>query len=212
MNRGNNRRTIFCDEVDCEWFLTILNRAAAQYHVSAHGYVLMTNHFHLLATPETPEALSRMMKVVGGRYVRYYNRKYDRIGTLWSGRYRAIPIHDERYLLTCLRYIEQNPVRASMVSEPGAYRWSSYAIHATGVPSEWIVPHRVYVTLGICAEERQAAYRAICGTALPEDTLRRFRHIDLVSEASAAAKGLTPGSDRRVRSALPVAGGATDGV
>src|ERR1700704_3380226 len=118
-NRGNNRGSIFSDEVDCEWFLTILERAATRYRVSAHGYVLMTNHFHLMATPETPDALSRMMKVVGVRYVSYYNRKYDRIGTLWSGRYRAVPIHDERYLLTCLRYIEQNPVRASMVSEAG---------------------------------------------------------------------------------------------
>jgi putative transposase len=98
--------------------------------------------------------------------VRYYNRKHDRIGTIWNGRYKAIPILDERYWLTCLRYIEQNPVRAHIVADPGDYRWSTYGIHALGRPAGWIVLHDAYLALGADPGQRQEAYRAICGVSV----------------------------------------------
>jgi len=115
-----------------------------------------------------------MMKQVGEEYVRYFNRKYDRIGTLWTGRYRGIDIGDEKYWLTCLRYVEQNAWRAGMVSSPDAYPWSSYRVHAFGESSDWLELHHVYLALGRTPEDRQRAYRAICGIPLADDELARL--------------------------------------
>jgi putative transposase len=107
-------------------------------------------------------ALPRMMKELGERYVKYFNREVDRVGTLWNGRYRGLIIDDERYWLTCLRYVEQNPVRAGMVEAPGDYQWSSYRAHAGGKWDDWLTPHPLYQSLGVTASERQRAYQAIC--------------------------------------------------
>jgi putative transposase len=133
------------------------------------------NHYHLVVTPTGETALPCMMRDVGREYVVRYNRKYDGIGTLWSGRYRAIGLTDERYVLTCLRYLEQNPVRGGVVSTPSDYRSSSFAILGLGQPSECLVPHPVYIALGSTAEERQCAYYALCGDALDADPIRQ-RH------------------------------------
>ena len=77
-----------------------------RYDVAVHGFALMTTHTHLLITPRTEDGASLAMKLLGGRYVGYFNRKYERVGTLWTGRFKAKPINDERYWLTCIRYIE----------------------------------------------------------------------------------------------------------
>ena len=111
MRRGNNRGPIFADDYDRELFLALLELAAARHGVHIHAYVLMTNHYHLIVTPSDADALWRMMRDFGREYVLRFNRRHNRIGTLWTGRYRAIAIGDERYLLTCLRYVEQNPIK-----------------------------------------------------------------------------------------------------
>ena len=82
-----------------------------------HAYVLMSNHFHLLATPETADGLPKMMQAVGRSYVRYFNDRQGRSGTLWEGRYRSTLIQTDRYLLACMAYIDLNPVRAGMVAQ-----------------------------------------------------------------------------------------------
>lgn len=176
IRRGNNRGPIFGDDTDRELFLALLETMAFRWGVDVHGFGLMSNHYHLVVTPNSETALPCMMRDVGREYVLRYNRKYDRIGTLWTGRYRAIGITNERYVLTCLRYIEQNPVRAGMVSTPSDYRWSSFGILGLGQPSDWLVPHPVYIALGSTAEERQCAYRALCCDALPDADLIRQRH------------------------------------
>jgi putative transposase len=94
-------------------------------------YVLMTNHVHLLVTPGGDFSISHMMQDLGRKYVRYVNHSYKRTGTLWEGRYKARLVDSEIYLLTCMRYIEMNPVRAGMVDTPGSYKWSSYAAEAS---------------------------------------------------------------------------------
>lgn len=175
INRGVNRAATFAEEIDYEWFLLFLEHAAGRYGVSVHAYALMTNHFHLMATPGSARALPRTMKEVGQRYTCYYNRKYDRIGTLWNGRYRSIPILDETYWLTCLRYIEQNPVRARLVRDPGDYSWSTYGIHALGRPSGWIVLHDAYLALGPGSVEREETYRAFCAAGVSNAELVRVR-------------------------------------
>jgi putative transposase len=173
--RGHNRKDIFHHASDYESFLLFVKDAAAEHRMDLHGYALMTNHIHLIATPNDRVAIPCAMKEIGEQYARYYNRRHDRIGTLWSGRYKAKPIEDERYWLTCLRYVEQNPVRAGMVSTPGAYQWSSYSTHALGIGSEWLMPHPTYLALGHTDEERQMAYRNLCGAPLDDDDLTLVR-------------------------------------
>jgi putative transposase len=168
--RGNNRMVLFKDEVDHAMFLAFLGRAAVRFSVAVHAYVLMTNHLHILATPATPASLPRTMQSASASYAWFFNRKYDRIGTVWNGRYRALLIDDEVYWLTCLRYIEQNPLRAGMVTRPADYQWSSYAAHGYGEWPSWLSPHPLYAALGPTPDSRQRAYRALCGTqVLPNE-------------------------------------------
>lgn len=169
IQRGHNRCRIFDAHIDYVVFLELLRRQATRHMVDIHGFVLMTNHFHLLATPTDGTGIPYMMKAITCAYVRYYNRQYQRMGTLWNGRYRSIPIDDERYWLTCLRYIEQNPVRAGMVDAPGEYQWSSYRKNATGLGCSWLAPHPLMVALGSTQVERQRAYAAMCHTPLESE-------------------------------------------
>jgi putative transposase len=176
IRRGINRAPIFAEETDYEFILALLDFTSGRHGVDVHGYTLMTNHYHLIVTPRSATALPDMMRDLGREYVLGYNRKHGRIGTLWAGRHRQIPITDERYWLTCLRYIEQNPVRAQMVARPGDYKWSSFRANGMGESVPWLTPHPVYLALGSTPEERQIAYRAICGETLNEAELTRQRH------------------------------------
>jgi putative transposase len=176
------------DDDDHVALLRILKRASSECGVSVHSFVLMTTHYHLIVTPPREHALPQMMKAVGEQYVRYYNARYDRIGTLWAGRYRGIFLLDETYWLTCLRYVEQNPWRANMVTAPELYQWSSYRVHALGEASDWLVPHPIYLALGATPAERQKAYRAICGVKLTDDELAEQRHPPRMASASNLSK------------------------
>src|SRR5687767_6604625 len=114
IQRGNNRQAIFSTSADYETLLAMLDEHAHKAGVAIHAYVLMSNHFHLLATPETVEGIPQMMQAVGRRYVRYFNQRQARTGTLWEGRYKSTLIQAERYLLACMAYIDLNPVRAGI--------------------------------------------------------------------------------------------------
>lgn len=161
IQRGNNRQAVFLSSGDYRRYLDSVRLAAEQTVCEVHAYVLMTNHVHLLVTPATPESLSRMMQSVGRRYVRYLNGTYQRTGTLWEGRFRSALVDTERYLLTCMRYIELNPVRANMVEHPGDYRWSSYAHNADGTSDGIVSPHPLYAALSDDPEARRGAYRKL---------------------------------------------------
>jgi putative transposase len=162
---------IFRESTDFEVLLGFLRRAAERHLVALHAYALMTNHLHLIATPARPTSLPKMMQELGVHYVRFFNRKYARTGTLWNSRYRGLHLRDEKYWLTCLRYVEQNPVRAGLAADPAGYRWSSYSAHAFGNWPNWLVPHYLYKALGRADEERQRAYQALCLTPLTSDQL-----------------------------------------
>jgi putative transposase len=177
IQRGNDRMAIFRKEADYEVFSSFLKSAAEVESVPVNGYVLMTTHFHLLVTPESQDSVPRMMRRLGCRYVAYFNRTYERIGTLWNGRYRSLLIQDERYWLTCLRYIEQNPVRAGIVPSPERYRWSSFGAHAHGIGPDWLSPHHIFDALGSDEWQRQAAYRAICCVPLTETDAEIMRNL-----------------------------------
>jgi putative transposase len=176
VQRGNNRSLMFADSEDLTVFMMTLGDACRRHDVKIHGFVLMTTHFHLLATPATAQGLPRTMQQVGRRYVPYFNRRHDRTGCLWEGRYRSHLVQTERYWFSCLRYIELNPVRAGMVATPDGYTWSSYAAHARGEPNPLIEAHPLYLGLGATPSARQAAYRALCGVPLTEAELAAVRY------------------------------------
>lgn len=175
IQRGNDRRDIFVAKEDYQRYLNWLRKVAEKYGVSIHAYVLMSNHVHLLATPTAAGATSSMMQTLGRRYVRYFNHRYDRTGTLWEGRFRSGLIDSEYYLLACARYIEMNPVRAGMVDTPEAYRWSSYRSNALGQADVTITPHEECRKLGRSRAERQANYRALFDELLSEHTIAALR-------------------------------------
>ena len=161
IQRGNNRQAAFFSSGDYREYLKSLCTAAAQNACAVHAYVLMTNHVHLLITPATPVSLSRLMQSVGRRYVRYANATYDRTGTLWEGRFRSAVVDSDRYLLTCMRYIEMNPVRAGIVNKPHDYPWSSFAYNALGAPDVTISPHPLYEALAQDFMDRRVAYSSL---------------------------------------------------
>jgi putative transposase len=161
IQRGNNRQSIFIDEADCVSYLRELAELADGHGLAIHAYVLMPNHVHLLATPAQRETLPRVMQALGRRYVRRFNDRHGRTGTLWEGRYRSTLIETDRYLLACMRYVEMNPVRAGLVNEPGHYRWSSHAHHVGLRVDPLITEHAVYWALGNTPFERQVAYRRL---------------------------------------------------
>jgi len=166
IQRGNNRQPIFSDSSDYELLLAIIHENAREFGVAIHAYVLMSNHFHLLATPETAEGIPRMMQAVGRRYVRLYNQKRARTGTLWEGRYKSTIIQAERYLLACMVYIDLNPVRAGLVADPRSYPWSSHGYYVGMRLDKLITPHALYWELGNTPFARDAAYAELVASGL----------------------------------------------
>lgn len=158
IQRGNNRQPIFAASADYQMLLDLLDENARKFEVAIHAYVLMSNHFHLLATPQTADGLPQMMQAVGRRYVRYFNDRQQRSGTLWEGRYRSTLIQTERYLLACMAYIDLNPVRAGMVAQARDYPWSSHGHYIGQRQDKVITPHPLYWELGNTPFAREAAY------------------------------------------------------
>jgi putative transposase len=175
VQRGHNRGPCFFDDQDRHAYLEWLRAAQDRESCRLHAYVLMTNHVHLLFTPEHAETVPRVVMSVGRKYVQHINRTYGRTGTLWDSRYKSSVVQAQTYLLLCQRYIELNPVRAGMVSDPGAYPWSSYRTNALGEASAIVTPHSLYLGLGDSPMRRQAAYRDLFLAALDEAPLSELR-------------------------------------
>lgn len=175
VQRGNGRCTVFGSPSDFQFFLWLLQRESARYAVAIHAYALMTNHFHLMATPSDRTGLSALMQGLGRSYVPVFNFKYQRTGGLWEGRYRSFAIEDEAYWLTCMRYVELNPVRAGMVPAPEMYTWSSARTHGCGHENPLLSHHELYLRLGANPDDRQHAWRVICREALSDSELAELR-------------------------------------
>jgi putative transposase len=175
IQRGNNRQAVFADAADHERYLALLQEIATAESVSVHAYVLMTNHVHLLVTPETRGGVSRLMQALGRRYVRWFNDRHGRTGTLWEGRFRSTVIDADRYFLACMRYIELNPVRAGISATPDEYRWSSSAHHVGKRLDPVISDHNVFWALGNTPFERQSAYRLLVEEPVSSEVLDEIR-------------------------------------
>lgn len=158
IQRGNNRQPVFSSAANYQMLLQLLDESARRFGVALHAYVLMANHFHLLATPSTAEGLPQMMQATGRRYVRYFNDSQGRTGTLWEGRYRATVIEAERYLLPCMAYMDLNPVRAGQVTEAKDYPWSSHGHYAGLRVDSLLTPHPLVWALGNTPFAREVAY------------------------------------------------------
>jgi putative transposase len=148
----------------------------------------MPNHLHLLATPVDETGLARMMQWLGRHYVPYFNKKYQRFGTLWQGRYRATVIDSEQYFMLCSRYIDLNPVRGGLCSRPEDFRWSSYRHHAGILPDLLLTDHALYWALGNTPFGREASYRALVEQAISAHEVTEL--------SNATLKGWALGSDK----------------
>lgn len=190
IQRGNNRQPIFVQTADYEVMLGYVHTHARTLGVAVHAYVLMENHFHLLLTPRSAEALPRMMQAVGRSYVRYFNAAHGRSGTLWEGRYRSTVLEAQRYLLPCMVYLDLNPVRAGTAAHARDYAWSSH-MHYVGARQDRILtpPPQIW-ELGNTPFAREAAY-AQC----VEEGLNAAQHTQLTDSA---LQGWVLGSERFV--------------
>ncbi len=149
---------------------------------------MITNHVHILATPQREDSISKTKLSLGRQYVRHFNATYRRICTLWEGRYKSCVVEPERYLLICHRYIELNPVRAGMVGDPSNYRWSSYRSNGLGERGFKLKPGDEYPSLGRWPAERQKAYRALFDVRVDAVMIKQIRE--------SVDKGLVLGSER----------------
>jgi putative transposase len=160
VQRGNDRQRCFLVDGDYEMYLRTLREGAVLHGVQVHAYVLMTNHVHLLVAAKAEAAVSRLMQSIGARYVRYFNRRHERTGTLWEGRYKSCLVASDQHLLAACRYIDLNPVRAGIVRHPGEYRWSSYRTLVGARNDALVTPHELLASLG---PTREAGYAIFCG-------------------------------------------------
>ena len=206
VQRGNNRQLIFVDDVDRERYLGLLAEYAKRHDLPIHAFVLMPNHVHVLATPAEAKVIAAVMQGVGRSYVRWFNARHQRTGTLFEGRFRSSVVDTDRYALTCTRYIELNPVRAGLAASPDEFRWSSHR-HNVGIqPHSMVTEHAAMWALGNTPFERQSSYRSMFDVPLEDAELAQFRqsvqsgwavgHDDFVTNLAA-------GNPRHVRPRRP---------
>lgn len=175
VQRGVDRQAVFFEPADQLLYLESLGKAACEHDCLIHAYVLMTNHVHLLVTPARKDSLPLFMQAIGRRYVQIVNKKHERTGTLWEGRYKASLVQNDYYVLACHRYIELNPVRGGLTRTPGEYRWSSYAHNAAGRRDELLTAHPAYLSLGSSPVERRKAYRRLFSDVIDPKLLTTIR-------------------------------------
>lgn len=175
IRRGNKREPCYFSEQDYRRYLKDLKETSAKYGCRIHAYVLMTDHVHLLVTPDDAQGIGQTMQALGRRYVCYVNKTYRRMRTLWDGRYKASLVDSDNYLPTCMSYIELNPVRAQVVSHPGEYRWSSCGFNVQEFENEYLTPHGIYQDLGGSPSERCRGYRELFPSHLDDEMLNDLR-------------------------------------
>jgi len=161
VQRGRDGAACFGLARDASAYLQALEACARDCECAVHAYVLMRNHVHLLLTPAREGAATELMRAVVARHLRFLVEERRCRQAPWDDAFDASPVYVPRYLLSCMRYIEENPVCAGLVREPGAWRWSSFAANALGRNDPVVSPHAVYCSLGRTPEERRRRYRAM---------------------------------------------------
>ena len=195
--RGNNKAPIFFEPADYQRYLDLLRQAMTQFGCRLYAYALMTNHVHLLVQTGSEQPLARPMHMLQARYTMYVNRRYERVGHLFQGRYRGSLIEGNTYLLVLSRYIHLNPVRAGLVADPSEYPWSSYVAYLAGKNDDLVTTEFVLDLLSGPPHRRCLLYRMFVEGALgnlmaPPDA----RYADF-SDWAAVEKGTDPGCGER---------------
>ena len=181
--RGHNRAPCFFNDGDLALYLGLLALFAREHACAVHAYCLMTNHVHLLLTPQAGDGCALMMKRLAQCYTQHVNKLRERTGSLWEGRFRSCLVTSDRYALACYRYVELNPVKAGIVRHPRDYRWSSYRANAEGKHDRMIEPHAAYPGVN--------AYRNLFDDELDESLVDDLR--------KATSGGYVAGSIRKSR-------------
>lgn len=174
--RGVNRCAIFIDDQDRHHYRRLLRDACRKHAVAVHAFVLMDNHVHLLLSSLQGGQVSRAMRNAGQAYVQAFNVRHGRSGTLWQGRFKSCLVDTDDYLLTVIRYIELNPVRAAMATRPETYRWSSVHSHLGQASDPLMTLHPLYLSLGRDPCERANAYRTWLESGISQDDLVAIRN------------------------------------
>jgi len=167
---GRARSPCFSCAGDRAAYLEALRECGARAECAVHAYALMGNHVHLLVTSARAGAAARLMPAIAAGYARYLAMAYGHEDSVWEEAYDASPVQARKHLLACMRYIEENPVRAGLAPHPGAYPWSSYRANALGEDDALVTPHPHYYSLGRSPDARRAAYAALFARAGREIT------------------------------------------
>ena len=168
IQRGNNREKIFFAVQTRGKYLAWLEEYARKCEVRILAYCLMTNHVHLLLKPDKTESLAKMMQGINLCYTQYINKRYKRTGRLFEGRYHSCIVDEENYLWSVARYIEQNPLRAKMVSQPEDYPYSSGRAHISGAKDE-------VLNEALFSDEERAEYVKFIKAPVPEEEINKIR-------------------------------------
>ena len=177
MVRGINRQDIFHDEEDYSQYLEAMNRAKIISKFEIYGYCLMSNHVHLLLH-EKEETISSVMKRIGVSYAWWYNKKYDRAGHVFQDRYKSETVETDEYLLSVLRYIHKNPVKAEMVVKPEKYKWSSCEAYYNQSEYPGELTNTAFI-LGIFAENEESARDRFKEYMKQENSDNKFLEIEI---------------------------------
>lgn len=158
--KGHNHARCFLENEDFDYYADCMREASELYACDIHAYVLLPNKINLLITPNIESGISKFVQAIGRRYVRYFNQKYERTGTLWGGRYKSSLIQSE-FILACYFYIESKPISENLVESPVEYFWSSFHCNVSGIPNDIITPHSSYLSLGISLRKSQKVYKRL---------------------------------------------------
>ena len=211
--RGINGQNIFEEQKDFERFKKCLSDVKEKGGIKLYSYCLLSNHVHLLIGAGT-EPIGASLKRIGVRYASWYNRKYNRQGPLFQGRYKSEPIEDDSYLLAALRYIHQNPVKAGICAHAGEYKWSSYTEYIgaedcladTGLVLEMFSANKanqIKLFKEFSEKESDAGFADIGGTDyLSEESIRKMIFNICGAKNIGAFQALEPEERNRVIRAL----------
>ena len=173
---GHCGSVCFFDDACYKVYLTRLISCLSVYQVELHSYVLLAGEIRLLMTPSTPSGISSLMQVVSGAYVQYFNDRFERNGTLWKGRFKSSLIQGDELILNCHKYIELEPARLKLVSNPGTYQWSSYCINGFGGHGNGVTAHQCYDDFGALAVNRFQQYRDFVAEGFSSESHRLLEH------------------------------------
>ncbi len=205
MLRGNGGQDIFFAKADRRRFLELLAEGVARFGHWVHGFCLMTNHLHLVVQAgEAP--LSRAMQNLAFRYTRFLNARRRRIGHLFQGRYKALLVEAEPYLLELVRYVHLNPLRAGLVKDPADWPWSGHRAYLGREAPSWLTTDRVLGMLAGRRRDARAAYRTFVAAGLGEGHRPEFHEglaaPGVLGDDDFAERVLTRAEERRRPPAL----------